>query len=53
MAQVCPDCRGLVELVEVTQMVMGEDNLDQFCEDHYYKCPKCKTEFYPEDLGEE
>ena len=50
---ICPDCKGQVELVEVTQMVMNYDDPGELCEDHYYKCPICKIEIAPEDLGEE
>ena len=48
----CPDCRGQVELVEVRQMVMGKDDLAALCEEHYFKCPKCREEFSTEDLEE-
>lgn len=48
----CPDCRGNIELVEVRQMVMGEKDPAALCEEHYLKCPRCKTEFDPEDVDE-
>ena len=48
----CPDCRGLVELKEVNQMVMGKDDLSIFVEEQYFKCPKCRKEFDLDTLEE-
>ena len=48
----CPDCRGQVKMDYIDSWIGGVfDDTSKI--EPYYKCPKCKAEFEPEDLEEE
>ncbi len=46
----CPDCKGQVKL-ELLSRITGVD-YEEIDSEPFYFCPKCKSNYDPEDLEE-
>ena len=48
----CPDCKGNVELEDISYMTNPDWDKSIELNVPYFKCPKCKQEYDMEDLYE-